>query len=545
MKITLAQITSDPGEIAKNTEKIIACIDKFRDKVDLIVFPELAIPGYAVMDLVYDKDFIDANLAALEKIKNHAKNIAVVVGFIDRDQSILRAGNRPTLYNCAAFIYNSKIISKHDKTHLPDYDIFFEKRYFVQARKRELVNFQNTKIGIQICEDLWDKDYALKVTRDLALQGAELIINISASPFHVNKLEERLNLLKETSQSNQVSLAYVNLIGSFDGLDGEIVFDGRSMFVDKNANILYLASGFKEDCLIVDTQSKTSIPVPISSDEQEILNALTLGIQEYFRRLKFKRAYIGISGGIDSALVATIACLALGKENVTGVTMPSHITSNETRNDAYKLCQNLGMQLIERPITPEFKAWEEEFKRCNNKEPLSLTKQNKQARIRGAILMEYTNEDRASIVLSTGNKTELALGYCTLYGDMCGGLAVISDLSKERVYALARYINQISSKELIPQSIIERVPTAELETGQTDRANLPADYPILSPLVDTLIEDNFSNKEIEKLYQEEVILKTQRLIANNEFKRRQAAPGIRVTKKAFGIGRRVPMRSIN
>ena len=338
-----------------------------------------------------------------------------------------------------------------------------------------------------------------------------------------------------------VPFIYANLVGAFDGYDGEVVFDGRSLVFGRDGAVIAAGAAFAEDLVVADVSSAAPIEVPAEDESREICEALVLGIREYFRRTGFHRAYIGLSGGVDSALVAALAVRALGRENVIGVTMPSHITSDETKSDALLLAKNLGIRCDIRPIVAEYAAWETEARRALGREPRSITKQNKQARIRGSILMEYTNEDCKGLVISTGNKTELAAGYCTLYGDMAGGFAAISDLSKARVYAVARWINSEAGTDIIPASILTRVPTAELEHGQTDAANLPADYDVLSPLIDAIVDDQCSYEELCRSYPQDVVEKTLRLVHLNEFKRRQAAPGIRVTKRAFGIGRRFPI----
>lgn len=541
MKIAIAQITTDPGKIEQNVQKIIHYIDRARAQgARLVVFPELAVPGYGIMDLAYNMRYVADNKTAVMSLAEHTKNIAVVAGFVDFEEKKTRAGGRPLLYNSAAVFDNGKFLGIQDKTLLPDYDIFYEERYFVSGRGRKVFEIDGQKIGVEICEDMWDQEYPVKVSQELIEKGASLLVNISASPFHIGKVPERDRNIRRFAKHN-VPFVYANLVGSFDGYDGEIVFDGRSMAYNREGELVAICKGFEEELHLLDTEDRTSIPLPSYDPDEELFDALVLGIKEYYRRNGFKRAYIGLSGGIDSAVVAALAVYALGKENVIGVTMPSHVTSSETKSDAILLAERFGMRCDERSIKEEYNAWLEGFKKSANREPESLTKQNKQARIRGTILMEYTNEDRYGIVISTGNKTELALGYCTLYGDMCGGFAAISDVSKERIYSLARYINRLAKKEVIPVTIIDRVPTAELEPGQTDRANLPADYPVLSPLVDVMVEEHFSIDELAQRYPREVVERTAKLIHNNEFKRRQAPPGIRVTKRAFGIGRRVPM----
>jgi NAD+ synthase (glutamine-hydrolysing) len=542
MKIAAAQITTDPGRFRENTAKIIASIEQARAKgAALVVFPELTIPGYGHMDLALREEFIAQNREALDQVAAAARGITAIVGFIDQDCSRRGPAGRPLLYNSAAVIHDARVVAVRDKTLLPAYDIFYEGRYFSPGREQGLVDIQGVKTGIGICEDLWDEGYARKVYPQLVADGAELLVNISASPFHPGKTAERERTILRAMSGKKLPFVYVNLAGTFDGYDGEIVFDGQSLVYGCNARLSGIGKGFGEDLFVIDIAQAGRMELPEAPPAEELYHALVQGIRDYFRRSGFERAYIGLSGGIDSSLVAALAAAALGKERVVGVTMPSHITSAETKDDALLLARNLGIRCDIRPIAEEYRAWERSFASAQGQAPQSLTKQNKQARIRGSILMEYTNEDRRGLVISTGNKTELALGYCTLYGDMCGGFAAISDLSKERVYAVADFINTRAGADLIPASVVRRVPTAELEVGQTDAGSLPADYPILSPLVDDIVDNQLSREELCRKYEARVVDQTLRLVHNNEFKRRQAAPGIRVTPKAFGIGRRYPI----
>ena len=544
MKIAIAQITTLPGALRENCSKIIDYMSRARElSVDLVVFPELSLCGYALMDLVFEKDFVEQNKAILQEVVNHSQNIAVILGFVDIDKNQPRPGGRPTLYNSAAIIENGKLLAIQDKSLLPNYDIFFEDRYFSPARNIKTVKLADKNVGIQICEDLWDADYPLKVTSELLKQKAEILINISASPYNLGKLKERRSYIKNLLLSAKVPFIYTNLVGVFDGYEGETIFDGQSMAFSADGQCIAQARAFEEDFLLVEPFSSKSISLPEDICENELRQALVFGIREYFKRSRAVKAYLGLSGGIDSALTAVLAAEALGRENVVGISMPSQITSDETKDDAKLLAESLGIKFIERSIVPEYQIWQEEFRKAHGKEPASIVKQNKQARLRGAILMEYSNSEPRSLVLSTGNKTEIALGYCTLYGDMCGALAVLADVSKERVYALARYINSSLGKAVIAESIINRIPSAELEPNQADRDNLPADYPLLSPLVDEIIENIRSKEELVKAYGEEVVHQTYSLINKAEFKRRQAAPGLRVTKKAFGCGRRFPLNS--
>ncbi len=539
LKVTVAQITSDPACFEENFHKISNAITKAKsENSQLVVFPELALCGYAHLDLAKRDSFLKSNQEYLQRLLPLTKNLAVIIGFVDADFNTLQAEGKPILYNSAAVIENGILKSIIRKQLLPTYDIFFEERYFRSGAASKVITIAGVKVGIGICEDLWDQGYNRQIYENLIADGAELLVNISASPFEPAKLSKRLDLVQ---QLGELPFIYTNLTGSFDGYDGEVVFDGQSFISGTKGKLFYLAPACQESISTVDLSVSEQITFNLENPLKEITQALILGIREYFRRSGLKRAYIGLSGGIDSALTVALAVQALGPTNVIGITMPSEVTSKETKSDAHLVANNLGIKIEERPIKSMYQNWLTDFRQIHGFEPERLTKQNIQARFRGMILMEYTNQDRDGLVLSTGNKTELALGYCTMYGDMCGGLAVIADLSKLKVYQLSDYINKSSHKELIPQTTIDRLPTAELELDQTDADNLPADYDILSPLVDDLVDHELSLDQLELKYDPRIIRETARLLKINEFKRRQAAPGIRVTGKAFGVGRRIPI----
>ena len=539
--VGIAQIKVRAGGFEENFRKITEYIDSARNRgVELLVFPELTIPGYLALDNFDDELFVQANKEVLERVVLHTSGsrMTTIVGFVDSkfDPETLRMRH----YNAAAVIRDGCILAVVDKTLLPDYDIFWETRYFASAHQRNVVSNSGYELGVEICEDLWDKDYSIKVTDELRAKGAEIIANLSCSPFHPGKYAVRDDLVRQAAAGHQVPFLYANMVGTQDGYEGEVVFDGRSMIFSPDGKLLAIGKAFDEELIIADLHHAREIPLPDWNPAEEVHDALVLGIQEYFDRNGFTRAYIGLSGGIDSAVTAALLVEALGSENVIGVTMPSHITSEETKSDALQLAENLGIRCDTRPIGEMFAAWERDAVETHGSLE-SLTKQNIQARFRGNILMEYTNQDRKGLVVSTGNKTEMALGYCTLYGDMSGGLAAIGDVSKLMVYEIAELINQRAGRELIPVTTIQRVPTAELEPGQTDEANLPADYDVLSPLVEDLVEQRRSWRELLEIYPGEVVRKTARLIRVNEFKRRQAAPIIRVSSKSFGAGRRFPI----
>lgn len=542
LRVAIAQLKTLPTRLEDNFRKIVQAIDNAHEAgVELLVFPELTIPGYLSHDNLNDPEFVAQNIDVLRRVIEHSRgrSTAIVVGFVDMEHADNGQG-KTRFFNSAAVIRDGSLLNVIDKTLLPDYDIFWENRYFTSAAERGIVELDGRKIGIEICEDLWDKDYGTKVTQELIDRGAELLVNISASPFQTEKYRTRTELVQGAAQRAHVPFIYANLVGVQDGYEGEVVFDGRSMICLPDGKLAGLGKSFGEDLLIADLQKPQEVLLPDWTPVEEMYDALVLGIREYCSRCGFKKVYIGLSGGIDSAVTAALAVKALGKENVIGVTMPSHITSDETKLDALLLAKNLGIRCDIRPIGPMYKAWESEAVK-HHSTIAGLTKQNIQARMRGQILMEYTNEDRSAMVLNTGNKTEMALGYMTLYGDMCGGLAALADVNKLMVYELAAHHNKLQGQEEIPVTTITRVPTAELEEGQTDRANLPADYPVLSPLVDALVDHSVPIAELRQKYTPDVVDRTLRMINHNEYKRRQAPPGIRVTSKAFGAGRRLPI----
>ncbi len=551
-RIAVAQITTDPGSIEENTDKIIRYINDAKKKgAHLVVFPELAIPGYCSMDLLWDAEYLKANRAALQKIRSATEGITVVVGFVDTDFTV-RSGGRPSLYNSAAILHDGVLLGVQDKTLLPNYDIFFEDRYFSPPRERKVFEAGGIRIGTEICEDLWTSGYNTDPTKDLVGKGADLIVNLSASPFHLGKLPVRHSLVSETARENQVPLVYANLVGSFDGFEGEVVFDGRSLVVGPEGKLRAIGSSFKEDLLLVDLAQNKPLTLPLVTETEELYEALVLGIRDYFRRVgsegraNFKYAFIGLSGGIDSALVAALAVDAIGKDKVIGITMPSRYNSEETKSDAALLAQNLGIRFKTLPIQREFDACIEELR--SDAEfaalPPGVSEENVQARLRMINLMAYSNRFQG-VVLNTGNKTELALDNCTIYGDMVGGFSVLGDVDKDRIYALSRYVNERAGKEIIPVSTIDRVPTAELKPNQIDAMVMGADPQVIAPMVRSIVEEGLTVPQaIDRFgaqFSPELILRTFQKIDRSEWKRRQAAPAIRVTPHAFGNGRRIPM----
>ncbi len=547
-KIALGQLSLAGGRIKENTNKILSSIKEAKASgADLIIFPELSIPGYCHMDLAYDSDFVAENKAALQLIAASTTGISVLVGFIDQDLTKSAPDAKNWLYNSLAFIQDQEILYTQNKELLPNYGIFNEKRYFQANTEsdspKKILEFEDgQKVGLLICEDLWSEEYSRDIVQDLYSKGANFLITLNASPFYIGRFQSRLDILTKASKAQQLPLVYVNSVGSYDAYDGELVFDGRSLVLNKEGNIIFCAPAFKESISYFDNSSVNSNECKEELDDVKNISflhdALVLAIREFFKRKSFSKAYIGLSGGIDSALVAALAVSALGADNVIGITMPSHITSDETKSDAYLLAKSLKIKIFERPITAEYKAWIDQFK---EQKLNRITKQNKQARIRQSILMEYTNEDPGSALLNTGNKTEIALGYFTLGGDSAGALSVIGDVNKLQVYELSKYINSINKSIIIPETTITRPPTAELEEGQTDEASLPAAYSILVPLVEDIIVNNLTKSELIERYDVTVVDQVFRLIRISEGKRRQLPPAIRVSKKAFGLERRIPM----
>ena len=541
MKIEIAQINTDPGCIEDNTEKIIRVLEEAKKKdVRLVVFPELAIPGYMAMDLVLYQEFIDDNLKALEKITAHTENITAIVGFIDQDKNLTGPDGTPIRYNSAAILQNGNVLGVEDKTLLPNYDVFYESRYFAPARERRVYKCNGFSIGVEICEDLWDENYPVKVSDELIQKRADLLINLSASPFYVGKCDVRQNLVEKVVRKHKVPFIYVNTVGSQDGYDGQLIFDGQSLVYSAERKLVGLGKAFQEDNLVIDLQNLTPLKKECPDPIEQLHDALVLGIKEYFRRSGFKKAVIGLSGGIDSALVAALASEVLGPENVKGIGMPSQVSSKGSIDDAKQLALNLGIEFKIIPIEKAFAHFEEALSEEFAGLEKDVTEENMQARVRGIILMAEANKFN-SLVISTGNKTETALGYTTLYGDMCGGLAAISDVNKIKVYELANYVNKKAGKEFIPQNTINKAPSAELRSGQTDEKSLGAAYNIISPIVDQLVEERKTIEELSGHYPEKVVRHLAKLIRINEYKRRQAPPGIKVTPKSFGIGRRIPI----
>ncbi|MGB9679862.1 MAG: NAD+ synthase [Thermoanaerobacteraceae bacterium] len=536
MKIALAQLNPVVGDIKGNCSKIVKSIEKAKEKnADIIVFPELAVTGYPPKDLLYNPDFLDETLKYIEEIiLPGSNNIGVILGTPFREND--------KLYNAALFIYNGEIKEKFYKTLLPNYDVFDEIRYFSGSDVRKVFEFKGLKIAVNICEDIWndkifwDKPYyTINVLDEQFKLNPDIFINISASPYTYGKYSMRVKMIKNITEKYHLPFIYVNQVGGND----ELIFDGSSFTVNSNGNIIIKLKSFDEDMDVIDTDN-INFKEEINETKEDIswvYDALVLGLKDYFDKIGFKKAVLGLSGGIDSAVTCALAVEALGRENVLGILMPSRYSSEGSINDAEKLALNLGVKYRILPVEEVFKSYLSIFNQDG--QPIGdLAEENIQARIRGNYLMFISNRE-GYMTLTTGNKSELSVGYCTLYGDMSGGLAVISDVPKTMVYELAEYINK--DKEIIPLSTINKIPSAELRPNQTDMDSLPP-YEILDDILKMYIEENKSLKEIiKKGYDEFTVKDVIKKINRSEYKRKQAAPGLKITSKAFGTGRRMPI----
>lgn len=570
MRIALAQLETVVGDLLGNAEKILLWISKAKEAgAHLVCFPELALTGYPPEDLLLMSHFVERNLDVLEEIARQTMGIYAVVGFVDREDDI---------YNAAAVLGEGRWIATYRKQFLPTYGVFDEDRYFQAGDTALVLKFGEVRVGITICEDLW---YPAGPGRVEALHGgAQILVNISSSPYHIGKGSVREKMFATRASDNCVFVVYVNRTGGQD----ELVFDGQSLIVSPGGQLLARGAAFEEELLVYDLEIAPILrarladprrrkekaieslrgmetrlqvvelsqgaqpphppsypllkePLPL---EEEVLKALVTGTRSYVRNNGFKEVVVGLSGGVDSALTAAVAVRALGRENVVGVAMPSRFTSQESLRDARRLADNLGIRLLEIPIqgiqdaylhalAPHFAGLKED-----------VTEENLQARIRGNLLMALSNKF-GWLVLTTGNKSETSTGYCTLYGDMAGGFAVIKDVPKTMVYRLARHINRTSGYEVIPESILTRAPTAELREGQLDTDTLPP-YDILDPILQAYVEEQMGPEEIAKRgFDSEVVARVIRMVDQSEYKRRQAPPGIKITQRAFGKDRRLPI----
>ena len=568
LRIGLCQINTIVGDIEGNTKKILDYIAKGKKMgADLLVFPEMAVTGYPPEDLLLMPKFIEANLRAVNKITKATTSITAIVGFVHKDGDI---------FNSAALLHNGKMIDVYSKTYLPNYGVFDEDRYFQVGKENFIFTLKSTPIGLSICEDLW---YPGDPIRTQALYGgAELIVNISSSPYHAGKSTFREKMISTRASDNSAIVAYCNLVGGQD----ELVFDGGSLIIDQRGELIVRGKQFEEDLVLADLDMeavfrmrlhdprirrerfseeekglrKIELPAQIHSAKKwppipkrdqkpldrlaEIYTALVLGTGDYIRKNGFQRVLIGLSGGIDSALTAAVAVDALGKQGVVGVAMPSQYSSKESLDDAKLLAKNLGIRFLTIPITEIFQAYLKTLSPSFKGLKPDVTEENIQARIRGNILMALSNK-LGWLVLTTGNKSEMSVGYCTLYGDMAGGYAVLKDVPKTLVYELTKLKNKKEKRNIIPKRVFIKPPSAELRPNQKDEDSLPP-YPVLDPILQAYVEEDKGVEDIAKMgFKERLIKEVIQMVDRNEYKRRQSPPGVKITHRALGKDRRLPV----
>jgi NAD+ synthase (glutamine-hydrolysing) len=536
MKIGFAQLNPTVGDLRGNFERILQSYERLAAAgADLVITPELAITGYPPQDLVFKSRFVPETLEIVDELHRRVRKTALLVGFVDRNE-----GRGRPFHNAAALLVRGKPIRKAHKSLLPTYDVFDEDRYFQPADRVEPFELNGTKIGVTICEDIWTEHYLprplydCEPTRSLVEQGAQMILNLSASPFTLHKPATRFEMVAALARTYHRPIFYCNAVGGND----QLVFDGNSIAVNASGGLIAQLPAFRKHEQTVDTDSTAAIEFREQSTPEQLFSALSLGLCDYLRKCNFKSAVLGLSGGIDSAVVAAIAADALGPENVVGVSMPSQYSSPGSIDDAKNLAKNLGIKLLHVSIAETFSLFKAQFKEIFSGLPENETEENMQPRLRAMTLMALSNKF-GHLVLSTGNKSELSVGYCTIYGDMAGGLAVISDVPKTLIYDLARWINR--EKEIIPRSTIDKPPSAELKPNQKDQDTLPP-YDILDEILRLYVEENLSARDIiGRGFDEKTVRWVQRRVDLNEYKREQAAPGLKVTSRAFGLGRRMPI----
>ena len=538
MKFALAQINTTVGDLAGNENKIRAAYARGTQAgADLVVLPELATTGYPPRDLLLRENFVAGNLAMLERLAKFTNKTGLIVGYVGRNE--VRPGHAVT--NSIALLQNGKILATRQKTLLPTYDVFDEARYFEPATENLPVEFNGVALGLTVCEDVWnDEDfwnerrYRHDPTKSLIAAGAKIIVNVSASPWHLGKNKLRHEMLAAIAGKSHCPIVYCNLVGGND----ELIFDGASLVFNGRGQLVAEGKKFDEDFLLVEIENAPAIARETLPDAEKVFKALVLGLRDYAHKCGFKSALLGLSGGIDSALTAVIAVAALGKENIRGVSLPSQFSSQGSLDDARILAENLGIQFDVIPIQPMFVTAKDQLKNVFAGRAEDVAEENIQARLRGVIMMAMSNKF-GSLLLTTGNKSETAVGYCTLYGDMCGGLSVINDVPKMLVYQISNWVNR--KREIIPAASISKPPSAELRPNQTDQDSLPP-YEILDAILDAYVVQNRSVEEIIKSgFDAATVRRVVRLIDLSEYKRRQAAPGLKVTSRAFGVGRRVPV----
>ena len=564
LRISMAQINPTVGDLTGNRDKIIDAINRGKKlHTDIVVFTELAITGYPPEDLVLKPQFVKDNLRTLKEVAKATVGITAIVGFVDSNTH---------LYDAAAILNNGKLVYVYNKMLLPNYGVFDEYRYFKPGDRYPVITVHGVNIGVNVCEDIW---YADGPARTQALAGAEVIMALNASPYHKGKGKERMRMLSQRAKDNNVYVVYANAVGGQD----ELVFDGQSMIFSPKGTLLATGKQFEEelitydlkligpprcgadttsellldacktriDSIIISTKpTKKKKPLPPAHIEkphamaEEVYRALVLGTRDYVKKTGFKSVVIGLSGGIDSALVAAVAVDAVGKENVTCVFMPSQYSSHESYEDAFALAENLDIKILNIPIHQPLNAYLNTLRDAFAKTKQDVTEENLQARIRGNILMALSNKF-GWLVLTTGNKSEMSVGYATLYGDMAGGFAVIKDVPKTLVYDVSKFVNKLAGRIIIPKRILTKAPTAELRPDQKDSDSLPI-YPVLDPILQAYVEDDKSFDDILKMgFDRKTVERVIRLVDSSEYKRRQAPPGVKITARGLGKDRRFPI----
>jgi NAD+ synthase (glutamine-hydrolysing) len=564
IRISMAQINPTVGDLAGNRDKIIDYLGRAKKQAaDIVAFPELAVTGYPPEDLVFKPQFVKDNLRTLKQIVKATRGITAIVGFVDNDKHI---------YDAAAVMHNGKLVHVYHKMLLPNYGVFDEYRYFKPGNRFPIITVKGVNIGVNVCEDIW---YADGPARTQALAGAEVIITINASPYHKGKGRERQQMLAARAKENNVYVVYTNTVGGQD----ELVFDGHSMILDPKGKLIAAGKQFEEDLiahdirltgparrgadissgLILDehrdfidsvvltdrtaVKKKALSPARVAKSyplAEEVYRALVLGTRDYVKKTGFKSAVIGLSGGVDSSLVAVVAVAAIGKENVHGVFMPSLYSSDESRDDATELARNLGIKMFSVPIHQPFDAYLNTMRAAFAHTKQDVTEENLQARIRGNILMALSNKF-GWLVLTTGNKSEMSTGYATLYGDMAGGFAVIKDVPKTLVYDICKCINRLAGRTIVPKRVLVKAPTAELRPNQKDSDSLPV-YEVLDPILKAYVEDDKEFDEMLRMgFDRKTVERVIRLVDSSEYKRRQAPPGVKITARSLGKDRRFPI----
>ena len=537
MKVGIAQINGVVGDFPGNAKRILAAYRECLEKgAELVVTPEMSLVGYPPRDLVYKSQFVPKCLQALDYLADEVKEVPLIVGYVDFHEGKFGKPFR----NAAAWLEGGEIRSKFWKTLLPTYDVFDERRYFEPGERCEPFVWGGKRIGVTICEDVWSEDYLRRPFYDrdpveeLSAAGVDLLINLSASPYHLGKPENRRRMLTDVAKEANVPIVYCNSIGGND----QLVFDGHSMAVDPSGEVISQLSGFVEESRVIEVFSGGETEPLKSGSTEQLYDALVLGLRDYAHKCGFSTVCLGLSGGIDSALTAVISADALGPENVRGLTMPSPYSSRGSVEDSFSLAEKIGIRCDEVSISAAFDSVKTAMAPVFEGKEQDVTEENMQARLRGMFLMALSNKDN-HLLLTTGNKSELAVGYCTIYGDMCGGLAAISDLPKTKVFEISKWVNR--NGERIPWNTITKPPSAELRPDQKDQDTLP-EYDVLDAILELYVEQHLGAEEIiGHGYDETMVRWIQRRVDLNEWKRQQAAPGIRVTTKAFGMGRRMPI----